>query len=162
METESYQEQLAELQRQEEEIQFTRFSNAEALEIGMRLVEEVKRTGKAITVDITRNGQCLFHHAMDGTSSNNADWIRRKNNVVRRFGISSYRFGTGLRSQGKRLEDNPAIPIIDYAPNGGAFPLIIRGVGVIGSVTVSGLPEKDDHELVVRVLRAYLEQHPHN
>ncbi|MDF2958297.1 MAG: heme-degrading protein [Paenibacillus sp.] len=156
METHSYEEQLTELLRQEEEIQFTRFSNATALGIGNKLIKEAEKAGKSITVDITRNGHCLFHHGMDGTSPDNAEWVRRKNNVVKRYGHSSFYIGTRLRSQGKKLEDNPAIPAMDYVASGGAFPLIIRGVGVVGSITVSGLPEKEDHDLVVRVLREHL------
>ena len=44
----------------------------------------------------------------------------------------------------------------EYAAHGGAFPVIVRGVGVVGTVTVSGLPQEEDHRLVVSVLRAFL------
>lgn len=78
------------LLRQEQVLQFTKFTNEMAIELGLRLIESAKRDGKAITANITRNGQVLFHHAMSGTSNDNAEWIRRKNNVVNRYGHSSY------------------------------------------------------------------------
>ena len=34
--------------------------------------------------------------------------------------------------------------------------LIVRNVGVVGTVTVSGLPQEEDHRLVVDVLREFL------
>jgi len=37
----------------------------------------------------------------------------------------------------------------DYATHGGGFPIFLVGTGCIGAITVSGLPERDDHMLVV-------------
>ena len=80
-----YADLLQTLAQQEESLQFDRFDNDTALAVGLWIVEEVRRRGKAVTVDITRNGQVLFHHAMTGATPDQADWIRRKNNTVRRF-----------------------------------------------------------------------------
>jgi len=149
-------EQLASLLREEEKLQFSAFSNDTALEIGQMLVEAAKQAGWAVTIDITRNQQCLFHHAMTGTSIDNTEWLRRKNNVVNRFGHSSYYVGSYLRSLGQTMEEKYFISAREFASHGGAFPLIIKGVGAVGTISVSGLPQKDDHELVVKVLRLYL------
>jgi uncharacterized protein (UPF0303 family) len=94
---------------------------------------------------------------MDGTSPDNADWVRRKNNVVRRYGRSSWHVGTQYRSKGKTFEADSHADAADFAAHGGAFPLILRGTGVIGTITVSGLPQKEDHDLVTSVLRDYLD-----
>ncbi|WEF34378.1 heme-degrading domain-containing protein [Pseudoduganella chitinolytica] len=147
---------LRELETEEEQLQFPAFSNADALRLGIALVERARALGKAVTVDIARNGHQLFHHAMDGTSPDNANWVRRKNNVVQRFGRSSWHVGTRYRSKGQSFDADSAIDGADFAAHGGAFPLAIRGTGIIGTVTVSGLPQKEDHELVTSVLRAYL------
>ncbi len=77
---------LNELRQQEQELQFTRFSNDTALTIGMALLQEARKRGKAVAIDITRGGLQLFHFAMEGTSVDNGEWIKRKNNVVNRFG----------------------------------------------------------------------------
>lgn len=151
---------LEELARQEQSLQLSSFSNGDALDLGLRLVERARELGKAVTVDISRNGHQLFHHAMEGTTPDNADWVRRKNNVVQRYGHSSYHVGTQYRCKGKTFEADSGANPADYAAHGGAFPLIIRGTGVIGTVTVSGLPQKEDHDLVTSVLGDWLEARP--
>lgn len=127
-----------------------------ALEVGLALVQAAREQGKAVTVDITRGGQQLFHFAMAGTSLDNGEWVKRKNRVVNRFGHSSYYMGISLKSAGKTIEEKYLLPESEYAPHGGAFPLIIKGVGVVGTITVSGLPQEEDHALVVSVLRQFL------
>lgn len=154
---EDYATLLQELALEERQLQFDAFSNADALRLGTALVERARTLGKAITVDIARNGHQLFHHAMDGTSPDNADWVRRKNNVVQRYGRSSWHVGTQFRSKGKTFEADSGTDAVNFAAHGGAFPLILRGTGVIGTVTVSGLPQKEDHELLTSVLRGYLD-----
>jgi uncharacterized protein (UPF0303 family) len=148
---------LEALALEERQLQFTAFSNADALRLGTAIVERARALGKAVTVDITRNGHQLFHHAMDGTSPDNADWVRRKNNVVLRYGRSSWHTGTRYRSRGQTFEAHSGVDTKDFAAHGGAFPLILRGTGIVGTVTVSGLPQQEDHELVTSVLREYLE-----
>jgi uncharacterized protein (UPF0303 family) len=148
---------LQELALEEQQLQFTAFSSGDALKLGLLLVDRAAALGVAITVDITRNGHCLFHHAMAGTSPDNADWIRRKNNVVQRYGRSSWHVGARYRSKGKTFEADSGAAAADFAAHGGAFPLTIRGTGAIGTVTVSGLPQEEDHALVIAALREYLE-----
>jgi uncharacterized protein (UPF0303 family) len=152
----NFEEELRDLKLQEEEIQFKCFSSGMALDIGLMLYEEAKMIEKTIVIDISRNGQCLFHYAMESTSIDNEKWINKKNNVVNRFGQSSYQVGTRLRSQGLTIEEKYGIPSSEFAPHGGAFPLLIKGVGPVGTITISGLPQKEDHDLVVKVLRSYL------
>jgi uncharacterized protein (UPF0303 family) len=156
-----YEELLKTLRQQEEELQFASFTNDTALAVGMALLEEARKRDKPVTIDITRNGQQLFHYAMAGTSIDNDAWIQRKNNVVRRFGHSSYFMGISLQSIGQTMEEKYLLSSSDYAAHGGAFPMLIRGVGVVGTITVSGLPQREDHELVVSTLRQVLTSSTH-
>ena len=151
-----YDELLKELRQQEEDVQFTSFSNDTALAVGMALAQAARDKGKSVTIDITRSGQQLYHFAMAGTSIDNGEWVKRKNRVVNRFGHSSYYVGISLKNAGQTIEEKYLLSESDYAAHGGAFPLIIKGVGVAGTITVLGLPQQEDHELVVTTLKRFI------
>ena len=102
-----------------------------------------------------RNGQQLFH-AAPGTAPDNDAWIVRKTRVVDRFGRSSLNVGERARQAGTTFEEQMRLDPDLYAAHGGAFPVSVRGVGVIGTVAVSGLPQLEDHRLVVEVLSEFL------
>ena len=144
---------------QEQRLQFERFDAATAWALGMRLKEAAEAHGVAVAIDIQLHGQPLFFYAMPGTTPDNVDWIRRKRNVVLRFQRSSYAVGLHLQQQQTTLEKKLGVDTRDYAPHGGCFPLNVLGTGCIGTITVSGLPQRQDHELVVEVL-AELLGHP--
>ena len=141
---------------EEDELQFTTFTNDTAWELGRRLVDLARERGLAVTVDIRRGDQQLFHCALPGTAADNDAWIQRKNRVVRRFGHSSLYVGASLRVDGTTIAERFLLDEREYAPHGGAFPVRVRDVGVVGTVTVSGLPQEDDHRLVVEAVRAFL------
>jgi uncharacterized protein (UPF0303 family) len=117
-----------------------------------------KARGLALAIDVRTFGQPLFFCALEGATPDNVEWARRKSNVVAQFRRSSYAVGLRLQQSGATLADKHGLAVGDYASHGGAFPLTVAGVGVIGSVTVSGLPQRADHELVVEALCAQLEQ----
>jgi uncharacterized protein (UPF0303 family) len=110
----------------------------------------------SLVIDVRRFGQPLFYAALEGTTPDNAEWVRKKTNVVARFHRSSYGFGLNLKKKNTTLLERYGLPVADYAADGGAFPLHVEGAGIVGSVTVSGLPQRDDHELVVEALCAML------
>ena len=151
------QESPEELLAQERELQFQRFDNDTALELGQALVAAARDGGLAVTVDIRRGDQQLFHSALPGTVADNDAWIERKNRVVRRFGHSSFYVGAMLVLEGRTLEEKFLVDPTEFAAHGGAFPVIVHGVGMVGTVTVSGLPQAEDHRLVVAVLRRFLD-----
>ena len=147
---------LSALLKQEEALQFTAFTNDTAVEVGLRLVDAARQERMGVTVDVCRNGQQLFHCALPGTSLDNDEWIKRKNRVVNRFGHSSYYMGMTYASKNTTIQESSLLDPTRYAAHGGAFPVLIKGVGVVGTITVSGLPQQEDHQLVVRVLADYL------
>lgn len=147
---------LAAIARQEKTLQFDAFNHETALQIGLKVVELARAANQSVAVDITREGNQLFYHGMEGTTRDNADWIRRKNNLVKRTGHSSFYTHVEVKERGG---DHDAIPGLDpreFAAHGGAFPLTIRGAGPVGTLTVSGLPGPEDHALIVRALKAHL------
>jgi uncharacterized protein (UPF0303 family) len=156
MTTEPYT--LAELAAQEELLQFTHFDNDDALELGSRLVQAARAIDAPVAIDISRNGHVLFHVALPGATPDNDGWIARKSRVVQRFGHSSLYVRTQCEVDGTSLEGTYGLDPRDYAPHGGAFPVIVRGVGPIGIVVVSGLPQLEDHKLVTDTIGAFLSE----
>jgi uncharacterized protein (UPF0303 family) len=150
-----YNQLLEELLQQENDLQFTHFTNETAYRIGCRIIEKALTDSVSVTVDIQRNSHQLFHCALDGKSINNAQWIKRKNKVVQHFGRSSYYMGILLKSKQTTMQEWANLDPNEYAAIGGAFPIIIKNVGVVGTVTVSGLPQAEDHGLVTAVLREF-------
>ena len=144
-------EDLERVTLQERELQLAGLDARMAWELGLRLRTMADERGLPVVIDVRRFGQPLFYAAMEGTTPDNVEWVRRKSNVVARFHRSSYGVGLKLKSKNESLETN-GLPVCDYASHGGSFPLTVRGAGVVGSVTVSGLPQRADHELVVEAL----------
>src|SRR5258706_14422902 len=109
----------------------------------MALLQEGRKRSRPVAIDITRSGQQLFHFAMAGTSIDNDQWIRPKNNVVHRFGHSSYHMGISLKKAGQSMAEKYLIPSSEDAAHGGAFPLIIKDGGDVGSIRASGRIRQD-------------------
>ena len=147
---------LKELETQEQELQFERFSNEDAVRLGLSLYETAKANSLPVTIDITRNGHQLFHLSMPGTSPDNDQWVARKIKLVNRMGMSSFRVGIMLRCLGMTLEERFELSHYEYAAHGGCFPVILKGTGPIGTVTISGLAQEEDHAMVVDAIRSYL------
>jgi uncharacterized protein (UPF0303 family) len=147
---------LKQLLQEEQELQFGKFNEETAWQIGNQLVELSLSKGLAVTIDITRGQHQLFHVSLPGTSADNDEWIKRKVRLVYRFGHSSFYMGQLLKSKGKSIEQAYLISESEYAPHGGCFPVIVKGTGMVGTITVSGLPQEEDHRLVVQAIRNYL------
>ncbi|MEK7727056.1 MAG: heme-degrading domain-containing protein [candidate division KSB1 bacterium] len=153
----SLAQDLARLALQEERLQFHDFDANTAWNIGARLRALAEARSLPVAIDIQVNGHALFFAALPGATPDNSEWVRRKRNVVQRFRRSSYAVGLKLQSEGKTLAANYGIEEHDYAPHGGCFPIKLHGTGCIGTITVSGLPQREDHELIVEVLAEFLE-----
>ena len=149
---------ISRLEEQERRLVFTRFDYADAWHLGSLLVDLATSRDLPVAVDIRRGTQQLFHAALPGSTADNDHWIVRKVRVVERFGASSFLVGRRLAAKGEALDAKYGVDPADYATHGGAFPVRVEGVGVVGVVTVSGLPQADDHALVVEAIESYLEE----
>jgi uncharacterized protein (UPF0303 family) len=142
---------------QEQRLQFERFDADVAWKIGSALRSAALADGKSVAIDITLAQAPLFYCAMAGATPNNAEWIRRKKNVLNRFHKSTYAVGLEYKRNDSTLEERTGAPLVDFVTAGGCFPIRMKGsAAVLGSITVSGLPERHDHDLVVRVLAEHL------
>ena len=149
-------EDLERIAFQERELVLPRLDAQTAWELGSKLRTLAAERNLAVVIDIRKFGQPLFYVAMDGTTPDNPEWVRRKSNVVARFHRSSYAVGLREKQKGETIYESQGLLLADYATHGGSFPLTVTGAGVVGSVTVSGLPMRQDHELVVEALCAIL------
>ncbi|MEU2222545.1 heme-degrading domain-containing protein [Streptomyces sp. NPDC012751] len=147
---------VEELQAQQSRLVFERFTHDDAWALGSLLVELARERRLPVAVDIHRAGQQLFHAALPGSAPDNDAWIARKRRVVERYGAPSYLVGTRFRAKGTTFEESSRLDPDTYAAHGGSFPITVEGVGVIGAVTVSGLPQLEDHRFVVEVLERFL------
>lgn len=156
MEQDTSPEFLAELLDQEKRLVFKKFDNEAAIALGLILVEMARAKSLPVVIDITKVGQQLFHVAMPGSSADNDEWVKRKVATVMRFGHSSYYMGRSCAAKGVVFTERYYLDPMRYAPQGGSFPIIIEGTGHVGTVTISGLPQAEDHALVVAALTRFL------
>lgn len=147
---------VAELEAQERRLTLPHFTYDDAWTLGTLLVDLARERGAPVAIDITRSGQQLFHAALPGSTPDNDAWIARKRRVVERYAASSLLIGTRFRAKGSTFEDDSRLDPDVYAAHGGAFPITVEGAGVIGTVVVSGLPQLEDHAMVVEALERFI------
>lgn len=149
---------IAKVEDQVRTLQFSRFTKDDALNLGLHLVKLGRTRRLPIAIDITKGEQVLFHAALEGATPNNEHWIKAKQRTAIRYEVPSFLVGLRHRVGGGRIEDHGWFDESTYAAHGGAFPIYVRDVGVVGVVTVSGLPQKADHDLVVEALSDFPQQ----
>ncbi len=142
---------VATLEAQAESLILSTFTEEDALALGMSIVEWARIASLPIVVNIRTPDRTLFHAALPGSAPNNDNWARRKSNTTLLFQQASLLVGTRLRARGETLAMQGLDPQ-DYADHGGSLPIRVRGVGVVAAVTVSGLPQVEDHNLAVQAL----------
>ncbi|MHA6684887.1 heme-degrading domain-containing protein [Mesorhizobium sp. A556] len=144
------------IRRQEATLVFDSFDEATAFSIGSAIRERGMAENMPIVIDIRTFDRPLFYAALPGSNASNPDWARRKINVVKRFLKSTYRMVLEQDRPDRTFKPGEGLDITDYVLAGGGFPITVKGTGVIGVIAVSGLPERDDHGVVVDALCACL------
>ena len=152
----SMESDLAVIRRQEASIVFERFDEEQAFRIGVLLRDRGVRDGLPIVIDVRTWDRALFFAALPGSTDANADWVRRKVNTVRRMGRSSYRAALEQNAPDGLFPQRHGLDPQDYVLAGGSFPIRLAAAGIIGCVTISGLPQRQDHAIVVEALCAHL------
>lgn len=151
------EDDIARVTEQERLLRFEAFDLARAWSLGARVRHLAEQRGHVLAIDIRINGMQAFYAALPDAKPDFEYWICRKRNLVQRFLRSSYGIGLELKAAQTTLEAKWGLPTADYAAHGGAFPIRVNGVGCIGVITVSGLPQREDHNLVVEALAAELD-----
>lgn len=154
--TDMIADDIRRLEEQERLLRFTRLSPDDAWVLGNHVRETALAIGAGVAIDISLRDRLLFHCVLPGTSTDNVEWIRRKRNTVLRLWHSSYLVGRRLALSGRNQEEAHNLPLSDFAVHGGSFPLFVADLGCVGAVTVSGVPQRTDHEIVTDAIAAFL------
>ncbi|MGG5174498.1 heme-degrading domain-containing protein [Pseudarthrobacter sp. J1763] len=145
---------FTELLRQEDELVFPQFDHGDAWELGSLIANRAITLDAGVMIDIRRHNVILFRCVLPGATADQEAWVRRKSASVLRFehstALLSEQFSARSPLGGGWLAPE------EYTLAGGSFPIRVRGTGVIGAITVSGLSSEEDHQLVVDSIRTYL------
>jgi len=151
---------IALIKHQEQALILPQFDEDVAFALGSAVRARAIAEGLSLVVDIRTWDRQLFFSATAGTSADNAEWVRRKINTVRRFHRASYRMvlERGEEPFSAQSGADPA----DYVIAGGGFPIRVKGAGIIGALTISGLPGRADHGVAVSALATHLGFEPND
>lgn len=147
---------IEKIAEQERVLRFTAFDETVAWRLGIEMRARAEALNAPAVIDIRSHERVLFSTSLPGSSPDNLEWVRRKSNVVHQFYKASYRFGLELRAKGAMVSADSGLDPMDYAPHGGSFPIWVEAAGFIGAITVSGLPQREDHNLIVAALCQFL------
>ena len=158
----SHKDEIASIRLQEETLVFDGFDEATAFAIGTEIRDRALDMGAGVVIDIQLWHRRLFFAALPGSCPSHANMTRRKINVVRMFGRSSYRMALEQSREDRLLPPGYGLDPDDYVLAGGTFPLRVKNAGLVGAIAVSGLSQREDHDLVVAALREHLAIWPQN
>lgn len=150
---EELQREMERVRQEQQELVFDRFDEKTAWDTGCRIREIALEKGYAVAVAITLNRRRMFACTLPGTTPINDEWVRRKENTVYKFFKSSYEMSLYMKIKEDGIGRRYGLEDTLYAAAGGSVPVCVKGAGIVGTVTVSGLAEHEDHALVVAVLR---------
>jgi uncharacterized protein (UPF0303 family) len=145
----------ANLETEFAELQLASFDETDALRLGQILVDLALAEDLPVVINIRTPDRVLFHAGLPGSAPLNDNWARRKSNTALMFQLPTLLVGRRNQAKDESL-DRHGLPATDYAEAGGAVPIRVKGVGVVAVATVSGLPQVEDHRLVVRGIRALM------
>lgn len=159
MTVEQINKEIETMQEQQRELVFDEFTHDTAWELGNLLVKRAKEQNLPVALSITFNKQRRFYYAFPGSAPTNDHFIARKENTVYECYKSSYEMTlTAELDTEHDFMDYWGLDSFEYVLAGGCFPITVKGLGVLGTVTCSGLAQEEDHAFVVSVLREFLQK----
>jgi uncharacterized protein (UPF0303 family) len=147
---------IRKIAEQEATLVLESFDEAVAFKLGSALRERALKDRLPICIDIRTFDRPLFYAALPGSNASNPDWARRKFNALTRWLKSTYRLSLEKKHVDGIVDPREGLAGEDYVLAGGAFPLRVKNAGVVGAIIVSGLPQREDHAVVVDTLCDHL------
>lgn len=146
---------LDELLDQERRLVLRSLDENGAIAIGLSILDRAMERNLPVTIEVRLRDRVVFRAARTGTDATNDQYVGGKARLVERFGHASLYERLRYEAEGTTFEEATSLTFPEYAPHGGGFPLIVEGAGLVGVVIVSGLPQVDDHALVVECLAPF-------
>lgn len=134
-------------------IELEKFSNTIGLEMGLTLINLAKEKNKKIAVEISRLNHTIFLYVDDNLPADKHNWLKRKANISKHFEESSLSVKNDLNNGNMTLDGTFALDLKNYLAKGGSIPIFVKNSGMIATITVSGLTDVEDHELIVEALQ---------
>jgi uncharacterized protein (UPF0303 family) len=147
---------LEDLLEQEERLVLPSLDENAAIDVGLLLLRKATERDLPVTIEVRLGSRVVFRAARNGTDDENDMYIAGKARLVERFGHSSLYERLRHESAGTTFAEATSLEFPEYAPHGGGFPLIVGGRGLAGVAIVSGLPQLEDHALVVECLTMFV------
>jgi uncharacterized protein (UPF0303 family) len=141
-----------ELLQQEKDLVLSSFTNEDAISLGQELLKLALNQKAPVIVQVRIGEQIIFHSALTGSSSENDWWINRKYRVVEKFKHSSMYVRVSFEEKNQSFEEDSGLDNELYAAHGGGFPITVSGSGMVGVALVSGLPQVEDHKMIIQGL----------
>lgn len=140
------------IKAQEELLCFERFSNSDALAVGTMIAESVKNSARPVAIRIYLEDIVVFQYTMKGKEEWHYGWTEKKYRMVMATGHSSMYAMLQNKYLGRWKEfENDETKAFAC----GGFPIKLKDGSIIGAVSISGLVDPKDHEVVVSALSKY-------
>ena len=134
-------------------IELDSFSNQRALEMGLKIIDLAKSRNQHIAVEICRLNHTVFIYVDDSLPVDKHNWLRRKANVAKQFEESSLSVKNDFKEGNITLEKTCGLDEKDFIAKGGSIPIFVKNAGMIATITVSGLSDVEDHNIIIDALK---------
>ncbi len=146
----------AQLALEAQTLTLSSLTQGEAIEIGEIAVAIGRDRKLPIAIEVRMGDWVVFHVSLPGSTPENDSWIARKARVTMATGNSTIYERVLAEEQGIDWYVSKGLPEETHAIHGGALPLNVTGVGLVGILLVSGLPQIQDHLLGVEAITEFL------
>ena len=147
---------LEALAREQQELLLERFDYEFAWHLGVLMRERAANASAPVAITVAHGSDVVFSVLMPGATPDNSAWAARKRAVAQRFHRSS--LAMRLEAEQGQFDFNRRyiLPEFGFVASGGGVPLMLRDGTLIGTAAVSGLPDVEDHRLIVGSLQQML------
>ncbi len=133
-------------------IELDHFNNTIGLDIGLAIINLAKARHQNIAVKVERLSHTIFLYIDDHLPADKHNWLRRKANTVKNFEESSLSVKNDLIQGNMTLDKTFALNPDEYLAKGGFIPIFVKNAGMVAVVSVSGLHDEEDHQLIIDAL----------